>query len=198
MNKLAITGMLVAIILTAATFVPTVTLVQADDDDDDDDEGGNEEIIEKLNQISNDLKHKKSFYEAKDETKFEDTSATIFAVEIALTACDSAIPPEKRAFNLEGLGLATSGFGSITVPHGAGVEVDGKFVTHFPLLSRIVLVKHDSTNLLIETGLIQLAASGKITFNALALPDEGGITLEVVAVGEMPQGCEVLVETQTR
>ena len=193
MNKPAI-GILAVAVLVAAVFAsmpgptyaanPVKTLVET-------------EVIPRLDQIisivsgiDEDLQGKKCFYWVFDKwepTDFPDG----FIVRIKLT-CPSTIPVDRRAFNAERILVRADGtFDTGQTLTIYAITIDG-CLTY--LSSPITIYKGGSTNLLIETNLVQVAAHNWIDIHMKTPPGQSEtFDLWIEAIGEMPQAAEVTV-----
>ncbi len=104
--------------------------------------------------------------------------------------CPNTIPADKQAFNIQSLGARThnvNATGSPIIPTNLFFNktiIDGNFDT-------IILVDQSSTNLLVDAELGTLAASDKISFDYYL---NGNNKIKAVAVGQMPQGCNVTID----
>jgi len=144
-----------------------------------------------MNAMDQDLLQKKSFYEVEDEDTIVDSSNK--AVSVKLVNCDDAIPLEKRAFNIETLGVRMSNFlvGSTMVRFN-DIVVDKTY----RVTERVDETLFDEDPSLAFTE--QIGASDSVQYNynpSLFEADAtNGITLTDVAIGQMPQGCEIEVD----
>jgi len=191
----------ISVVLVAGSLAVSPIAIAGEDEDDEDDDGGAgvlNQILTIVTGIEEDLQVKKSFFEVKNEVtfNFDPNMGKIFEIHIELV-CPQTIPSVKQAFILEGLHVATTGQGTLRI--NDDVTIDGKFSTRILQTPPVTLVDNDSAIYLLELGLGQLAASDSITADSVnASPNPEGqatqLTIEVVAIGEMPQGCNVTLD----
>ena len=117
------------------------------------------------------------------------STLTGLSILVELT-CPNTIPADKQAFNLQSLGVRTNNLdaqGGKIFPTKLFFNktiIDGNF-------DMIFIVEQASTNLLVDAELGTLAASDKISFDYYLI---GNNKIKAVAVGQMPQGCNVTID----
>jgi len=211
----------VSVVLIAGSLaVSPIAIADEDDDDDDDEQNIFGIIIQKLDQIiaaiggidtsglatqssvdniETDLLSKKSFYEVEDVVTVDvGTNLAGRSILVELN-CPNTIPADKQAFNLQSLGVRThntNSTGDLILPTKLFFNktiIDGNFDTVF-------LADRSSLNLLFDAklGVGQegrqlgtLAASDKISFDYYLT---GNNKIKAVAIGQMPQGCNVTID----
>ncbi len=149
--------------------------------------------------MNDDLQQKKSFYEVEDVVLLEPPdNGPDSAVTVKLVNCDDSIPLEKRAFNIETLGVRTSELmESDSMVTFRGVIVDKKYVVADPVEQVLTFSQGtggENTRAFTE----QVAASDQVQyiyFIGLTGVDFDNTSLQAVAIGQMPQGCEVTIES---
>jgi len=143
--------------------------------------------------MNDDLQQKKSFYEVEDSGAIID--ATLQAISVKLVNCDDSIPAEKRAFNIETLSVSISalddGFTELIFQKDL-VTIDKIYFVQEPELETLTAFQPQ------KAFIKQLAASDSVQYAYLPILGEGdltnGITITAVAIGQMPQGCEIEVD----
>jgi len=144
-----------------------------------------------LQAMNDDLLQKKSFYEVEDVVGLENSGVPL-AVTVKLVNCDDAIPLEKRAFSIVMLGVRIAPVDSLTILDFDDTIVDRNYFATEPELQD--LTKTNPQKAFTEP----LGASDQVQFTyeskLVEVDFDNGIPFKVVAVGQMPQGCEITVD----
>jgi len=146
--------------------------------------------------MNDDLLQKKSFFEVKDEVILLDFGER--GISINLVNCDPAIPLEKRAFHLETVGVRMS----FNIDKDTGINFGG--------VSGLIIVDEKYQLFPLDLGFLgfggaidkaitqHVGASEEIFIRYVSLVNgvdlDNGIRFETVAIGQMPQGCEIEVD----
>ena len=136
--------------------------------------------------MNDDLQQKKSFYEVEDVgTLTQELETFGNAVTVKLVNCDPAIPLEKRAFNIETLGVRMSdGVDASTSVNFVSVLVDSAYLVTEPDLQD--LTANEPRKAFTE----QIGASDQVQYIYLVslegTDNTTGISLKAVAIGQMP------------
>jgi len=157
-------------------------------------EFGLKEIKREVRAIEEDLLQKKSFYEVEDQGTIVTSTdgIQIQTVRVGLVNCDESIPVEKRAFNLEMLGLRTSQ----PVARDLALSIV-TIITDLNFVNSLDPTEIGSTDPRGRSVFGPFAASDEmqfVYFTAQTGFDSEEILIKAVAVGQMPQGCEIEVD----
>jgi len=148
--------------------------------------------------MNDDLLQKKSFFEVEDEVTLSGNEPFEQSVLVQLVNCDPAIPLEKRAFHIETLGVSVSDpadFTSLFIGGKVAIDNDYILTLETDLGSRLFGGSIQDSPGVALAGPFAASDDVEFAYGAnLDTPDQSGISFKAVAIGQMPQGCQVTVD----
>ncbi len=162
-------------------------------------EFGLKEIKNEVRAIEEDLLQKKSFYEVEHEVNLYETTGgavtIVGAVTVSLGSCDANIPVEKQAFGLLTLLVQMANADAATDIQFNDVFVD----KNYELTDSETSTLRDNREALAFEGLIGASDQIQYTYVAVLEGDDAtnGLPFKAVAIGQMPQGCEITVDADS-